>query len=96
MSYRQGSGSRRQGGSNYGAQHPVSKNMSNDEYIALLEKQNQLKREKELYSKDFADKPAALLHIVQEVLPPGSTTIVFIATKHRVEYLLLLLEAVRV
>lgn len=42
-----------------------------------------------------ADKPAALLHTVQEVLPSGSTTIVFVATKHRVEYLLLLLEAVR-
>lgn len=42
-----------------------------------------------------ADKPAALLHTVQEVLPTGSMTIVFIATKHRVEYLLMLLESVR-
>lgn len=42
-----------------------------------------------------SDKPAALLHVVQEVLPSGSTTIVFVATKHRVEYLMLLLEAVR-
>eukprot|EP00892_Ulva_mutabilis_P001571 jgi/Ulvmu1/11414/UM075_0076.1 len=40
-----------------------------------------------------SDKPAALLHVVQEVLPSGSTTIVFVATKHRVEYLLLLLQA---
>jgi ATP-dependent RNA helicase DDX54/DBP10 len=33
------------------------------------------------------DKVAALLHLVQEVVPAGQLTIVFVATKHHVEYL---------
>ena len=41
------------------------------------------------------DKPAALLQLVSEVLPPKSPTIIFTATKYRVEYLSLLFEEVR-
>jgi len=41
------------------------------------------------------DKAAALLQIVQEVLPPDSPTIIFAATKYTVEYLTILFEQVR-
>ena len=41
------------------------------------------------------DKPAALLQVLRELIPDGSPTIVFVSTKHRVEYLTMLLEQVR-
>ena len=41
------------------------------------------------------DKPAALLQVLRDLLPAQSPTIVFAATKHRIEYLSVLLQEVR-
>ena len=39
-----------------------------------------------------AEKPAALMHLIREVLPSKEQTIVFTATRHHVQFLLLLLR----
>jgi hypothetical protein len=46
------------------------------------------------FAMRHTDKPAALLQVLREFVPLESPTIVFAATKHRVEYLGLLLEQV--
>ena len=40
------------------------------------------------------DKPAIFLHLIREIIPRNELTIVFAATKHHVEYLQELLNAV--
>ena len=39
------------------------------------------------------DKPALLLHLLRDVVEEGKQTVVFVATKHHVEYLSELLTA---
>ncbi len=39
------------------------------------------------------DKPAALLHVLQDVLPRQQPTLVFVSTRHHVEFLHALLTA---
>ncbi|EGD80824.1 hypothetical protein PTSG_11725 [Salpingoeca rosetta] len=43
-----------------------------------------------------ADKPAGLIYLLTNVIPRGKLTVVFVSTKHLIEYLKVLLEALQI